>query len=84
MLGAANGISEAGLLVIVGLGLILCLVVFIIAIVFLANRLTPDESRMNLIEADLDRIKKTMRRNGMQLSERDIPSPPLHINKGSA
>ncbi len=90
-----GGISEGGWLVIVGFGLILCLVVFIISIVFLANRLSdspdsPDcdgtdpDQRLKAIEQDLQAIKTTLKRQGIMPSPRENPSPPLHIKRDSA
>ncbi len=88
-----GGISEAGWLVIVGLGLILCLVVFTISIVFLASRLGEPEceptepepgKRLESLEKELQAMKTTLKRQGIMPSPRDNPSPPLHIKRDSA
>jgi hypothetical protein len=88
-----DGVSEASWLIIVGFGLILCLAVFTIAIVFLANRLSdhdPPEhpecgERLEALERELQTIKLVLKRTGILPSPRDNPSPPtMHIRKGSA
>jgi hypothetical protein len=91
-----GGISEGGWLVIVGFGLILCLAVFTIAVVFLANRLSgpdapdcdgPDPDplkRLKAIEEELKTLKTILRRHGIVPSPRENPSPPLHIKRDSA
>lgn len=86
----ALALSEGSWLIIVGFGLILCLAIFTIAVVFLANRLSPDQppdscgERLEAVEKDLATIKLTLRRQGIMPSPRDNPSPPLHIKRGSA
>ena len=81
-------ISEAGWLVIIGLGLILCLVVFIIAVAFLASRLSPDsdtEVRLKAIEDNLKMVNDALKKEGIKVSPHDRPSPPpFRINRGSA
>ncbi len=79
-------LSEAGWLVIIGSGLIVCLMAFTIAVVFLASRLTSvsDEGKVAELEADMKQVMDSLKRHGILKSPRDITSPPPYRVKGSA
>jgi len=94
MLFAIQSHPDASWLISIGIGLILCLAIFIVAIVFLASRMKDVSDvaaldsltvRLKTLEAERDEMRSALRRHGILKSRRDTPSPPpYHISEDSA